>query len=127
MLLGEELVHGLERFQLADDARQSGTIVMDFSFFHPPLMLRVVEELEDSIQRLFRVVEHVREGATLPIFQKVLPRESNFGHRLRSSIDRAWPGKPKFARTNIAHTIIVSSIGSFCKTIQRFSRVSAQG
>jgi hypothetical protein len=51
-------------------------------------MLRVVEEIEDSIQGLFRVVEHVRERATLPILKKILPREPNLGHRFHSSIHR---------------------------------------
>ena len=86
MLLAEELIQGLERFELADDARQGGAIVMDFRLLHAPLMLRVVKEFEDEIQGLFRVVEHVREGATLPILKKIFAREPNLGHRLHSSI-----------------------------------------
>jgi hypothetical protein len=80
VLFTEELIHGTERFQFADDARQGGTIMVDFRFFHASLTAIVFKECEDLIERLRIVVEHVRKRPALPVLEEILSRDPDIRH-----------------------------------------------
>ncbi|MEX0818641.1 MAG: hypothetical protein WD070_03580 [Pirellulaceae bacterium] len=61
----QELIDGRLRLELADDAGHRRAVMMQFGFFHPPLAICVVKELNHTIERLFRVVNDI--GKRLPL------------------------------------------------------------
>lgn len=80
MLRGEESIDGIERLELAHNTRQGGTVVVDFRVLHSLLAMSVVEEREDLIKWLLRVVKHIREGSALSVLKKILSSDLNLRH-----------------------------------------------
>jgi hypothetical protein len=56
--------------------------MVQFGFFHAPLAVRVVEELQHRIEGLLWIVNNVSKGLSLPIVQKVVPRHTRCWHSL---------------------------------------------
>jgi hypothetical protein len=51
---------------------------MHFGFLHAALAILVVEEIEDLVERLLRVVQHVGKRPALPVLPKVLAADGYF-------------------------------------------------
>ena len=71
LVRAQELIDTRQRLQLADHSGHRRPIVMDFRFFHPPLPIGAIEELERFVERLLRIVQYVRKCPPLPIRQKI--------------------------------------------------------
>jgi hypothetical protein len=80
VLAGQKSIDFSNGFELAHDARQRRPIVMQLRFLHPALAIRAIEETEHLVERLLRVIEHVGKGASLPIFEKLLPGDGCCWH-----------------------------------------------
>ncbi len=76
MLGGEKAIDGRLRLKLSHNARQRGPVVMNLCFLHATLPVCVVEEIEYSVERLSRGVQHVGERPSLAILKEILASDS---------------------------------------------------
>ncbi len=67
-------------FEFADDARQGCAVVVQLGLLHASLARVAVEELQDVVERLLVVAEHVGEAASLGVVEELLTSDGNFGH-----------------------------------------------
>jgi hypothetical protein len=101
----QKLVDARQRFEFPHDAGHGGAVMMSLGFLHTPLASRVVEEFEHLVKRLAGIIQDIDKRSSLPIFQKVLTRDSNFDHDLLTDFTEYENGS---ATTAIASTNIVA-------------------
>ena len=57
---------------LANHTGQRGSVMVQLGFLHPPLTVRIVEELQGDIERLLGVVQDIRIRSPLRVFEETI-------------------------------------------------------
>jgi hypothetical protein len=68
----EKPVYRRLSLELSNNPRQRRPVVVNLGVFHSPLSLGIAEKGEHVIERLLRILQHIGERSSLPIFAKSL-------------------------------------------------------